>query len=284
MLLTSHIVAPHSTISEIFMARNDSMSVVVPAVEKALDIMEFIAQRGSSATIKELSVHLSIPIATAYRTVRYLCNRRYLTEQSQGTYVIGPQFLHLAHLTTKQSSLHIEAEPVMRKLATLTGQTTQLGILQELGVTYIEQIMPTTPVSIVAALRTVLPVNVSACGKVLIAHLLPYDQEEFLRAADLAANTPNSIVDKALFQQELETVKANGYALDREEYARGIGCCAAPVCDYRGQVIAAVGITGHIADYSSEESLKRLVSYVKSAAEEISRILGGSHPPDDLMD
>lgn len=267
------------------MGKNDQ-PLVVPAVEKALDIMEFIAQRGSSVTIKELSVHLDIPIATAYRTVRYLCARRYLAEHAQieGAYILGSQFMQLAHLATKQSKLHIEAEPIMRKLAKLTGQTTQLGILQDLGVTYIEQIMPTTPVSIIATLRTILPVNVSASGKVLVAHLSPHEQDEFLRNIHLVANTPNSIVDKALFREELERVRMNGYALDREEYARGIGCCAAPVCNYRGQVIAAVGITGHIADYTSEQSLERLVAYVKTAAEEISRTLGGSHPSKDPTD
>ncbi len=264
------------------MAKNDQTSVVVPAVEKALDILEFIAQRESSATIKELSVHLDIPIATAYRTVRYLCSRRFLAEHSQieGAYVLGPQFMHLAYLTTRQSRLHIEAEPVMRKLAKLTGQTTQLGILQDLGVTYIEQVLPTTPVSIIATLRTILPVNVSASGKVLVAYLPAHEQEEFLRAAQLAANTPNSIVDEAQFRQELQQIRSDGYALDREEYARGIGCCAAPICNFRGQVIAAIGITGHIADYADEQSLERLASHVKTAAEEISRILGGSRPSE----
>lgn len=258
------------------MKSNGSKPTIVPALEKALDILEYIGQRGAPVMIKEISVDLGIPSATAYRTVKYLCSRKYLKESlpAEGGYVLGPQFLYLAHLISLQLNLTTEAEPVMRDLAAKSGQTTQLGILQDFGVTYIEQRLPATPVNIIASLRTVIPVNISACGKVLAAYLPPSEQTHFLNNARLVAQTPGSIVDPAQFRQELTRVKGSGYALDREEYARGIGCAAAPIYDHRGQVVAAIGITGPIADYSNPDKLEQLIQLVKDAAAEISRNLG----------
>jgi DNA-binding IclR family transcriptional regulator len=255
----------------------EDKTVVVPALEKALDILEFIALRGTGASVKTLASELSIPIASAYRTVRYLCLRRYLAEEAgtEGSYILGSQFLYLADLTTRQSSLISEAVPYMRKLAAATGQTCQLAVLQDNGVTYIEQTLPTKPVTIIAALRTIVPINVSACGKVLVAALPEHQQQHFLQQANLLRQTPNTIVDPILLQRELNQVRRDGYALDHEEYARGIGCCAAPIIDHRQHTIAAIGITGHISDYSQAEALQQLIDHVRQAAAHISHVLGG---------
>lgn len=258
------------------MKQNGSKPTVVPALEKAFDILEYIGRRGASVTIKEISVDLGIPSATTYRTVRYLCRRKYLKENqpAEGGYILGPQLLYLAQLITRQSNLITEAEPIMRDLAARSGQTTQLGVLQDSGVIYIQQLFPATPVNIIASLRTVISVNVSACGKALVAYLPPSEQNHFLKNAKLPAQTSRSIVDLDQFRLELAKVKDCGYALDNEEYARGIGCAAAPIYDYRGQVVAAIGITGHIADYNNAEKREYLIQLVKDAASEISRNLG----------
>lgn len=249
---------------------------VVPALEKALDILEYIAQRGTYVTVKEVSNGLGIPLATAYRTIKYLWSRKYLQTKSEagGEYYLGPQLLYLAHLITKQFDLISIAKPVMNELAAKSGQTAQLGVLQDFGVVYIEQALPAKPVNIIAALRTVIPVNVSASGKVLVAHLPAGEQDFFLKNAHLPPQTENSIVDIDEFKQELQKVKEQGYALDHEEYARGIGCAAAPIQDCTGQTIAAIGITGPIVDYIDARKLEHLVQLVKRAAAKISQELG----------
>jgi DNA-binding IclR family transcriptional regulator len=69
-------------------------------------------------------------------------------------------------------------------------------------------------------------------------------------------------------------VRQQGYALDQEEYARGIGCVAAPIWDYRNQAIAAIGVTGHIKDYTEEDNLAHVIQQVTDAAQAISRSIG----------
>jgi len=248
---------------------------VVPALEKALDIIEYIARKGSYMTAKTIANDLGIPSATTYRTINYLCSRGYLQEEAngEGRYYLGTQLLHLANLMSNQMDLVQIAKPVMQELASKTGQTAQLGILQKDHVIYIDQVLPVTPVNIIAALRTPIPLNVSAAGKVLAAYLQPERQTALLEQISLRQQTPNSLSGVDAFKEELHTVKVTGYALDNEEYARGIGCAAAPIYDYQRQVIAAVGITGHIADYTDEVNRQALINLVIDAAHEISRLI-----------
>lgn len=253
----------------------DKKAVIIPAVEKALDILEFVASQGAPVTAKEIATHLDIPASTTYRTVNYLCDRNYLKEDEQveGRYYLGFQVMFLAHQLTRQRDLIDIAKPVMRDLATQSGQTAQLGILQDFGVMYIDQALPAQPVNIIAALRTHISANVSASGKVLVAHLPPTEQRYFLDHAEFPAQTPESITSKHAFLQELRRVAQQGYALDHEEYARGIGCLAAPIHEHNEQVIAAIGITGRIADYTDDANLRRLIELTKEAARQISHYL-----------
>lgn len=250
--------------------------IAVPAVERALNILEYLGEKGAPATLKEISSTLGIPAASTFRIVRYLCSRGYIEEDAniQGRYELGLQLLRLAHLLDRRLDLRTIAVYPMRRLAEESGQTAQLGILQGYGVMYIDQAEPREPVSIIAALRTILPVNVSAAGKVLVAYLPPKEQEEFLERAELRAQTPKSITDKASFKAELERVREMGFAIDDEEYARGIGCLAVPIFDHTGTNVAAVGITGHIIDYRDKDRLGCLIQLVQEAAGEISAKMG----------
>lgn len=254
---------------------SEKKAVVIPAVEKALDILEYVATQGTSVTAKEIASRLDIPASTTYRTVNYLCDRDYLKEDKQfdGRYYLGFQVMFLAHQLTRQRDLIDIAKPVMRQLATQSGQTAQLGILHDFGVVYIDQSLPAQPVNIIAALRTRIPVNVSASGKVLVANLPTPEQSHFLDHAEFAAQTPESITNKPAFMDELQQVAQQGYALDHEEYARGIGCVAAPIHGDTGQTVAAIGITGSIADYTDPMNLQRLVELTKEAAQQISHHL-----------
>lgn len=260
------------------MASNNSTEktvTIIPAVAKALDVLEYIARREVAASAKDIATDLDIPIATVYRTVKYLCWRNYLkeTDTGDGRYLLGSQIIVLANQMTLQRDLIHLAKPFMRELAAKSGQTAQLGILQDYQVMYIDQALPARPVNIIAALRTGIPVNVSASGKVLVAHLPENERRAFLRQASLAKNTPKTIVDLEAFEQELQQVIAQGYGLDREEFARGIGCIAAPIRDYRDQVNAAIGITGPISAYLDPDHLQELIRLVKKTAEQISESL-----------
>ncbi|MGI6432425.1 MAG: IclR family transcriptional regulator [Sphaerochaetaceae bacterium] len=246
-----------------------------PAVDRALNILEYLTTV-KSATIKELSEQLTIPIVSASRLVKTLLHRGYLNEKKgySASYSLGMKLLSFSQIVYEQIDLRRIAEKHMRSLSDATNQTSQLGILQKNSVVYIDQTLPRSPVSIIAPLHTALPLNVSACGKVLCAFLPPEERALCIEKAELVKSTKQSITDKQEYASELDKAYSDGFAVDIEEFAKGIGCMAAPILNHTGNIIAAVGITGHIESYIDKDDFERLSKSVQIAAKRISEEIG----------
>ncbi|MBO0685399.1 MAG: IclR family transcriptional regulator C-terminal domain-containing protein, partial [Candidatus Dormibacteraeota bacterium] len=85
--------------------------------------------------------------------------------------------------------------------------------------------------------------------------------------------TSHTITNPAELTAELARVRAQGYAIDDEEYEESLCCAAAPVRDHAGQVIAAIGIAGP-SHRVTPTSLERLLPEVVRAGRAVSRNLG----------
>lgn len=76
------------------------------------------------------------------------------------------------------------------------------------------------------------------------------------------------------FENEAEQIEKQGYATDKEEFAKGIICIACPIYDNSGKVIAAVGISS-LTIYDDINSLTDdKLPLLKQAARSISLKLG----------
>ncbi len=116
------------------------------------------------------------------------------------------------------------------------------------------------------------PCYCTSIGKVLIA----WAGEEIFRrvaAAGFHAYTPATIRNARRLVAELDQVQTDGYALDLEEFERGLRCIAAPIRDHSGRVLAAVGLAGP-SNRLTDQRLHELVEPVTAGAEAISRNLG----------
>ena len=264
---------PNMHLGEIAM---EEKNTIVPAVERALNIIEFIGFKKNNATVKDISDGLNIPMASAARIVKVLTLRGYLAELkgASSTFSLSLKILHLSQAVVRNTELVSLARKHMCVLSEETNQTSQLAILQQGSVIYIEQVLPPKSVSIIAPLHTPIALNTSASGKVLCAWSSKEQQRLIIEAAELVKASEHSIVNKKLFYKELERVRAEGYGMDNEEFAVGIGCIAAPIFDYTGEIIAAVGITGHIAAYRDRVELQKLTEALHKAALGISTGLG----------
>jgi DNA-binding IclR family transcriptional regulator len=58
------------------------------------------------------------------------------------------------------------------------------------------------------------------------------------------AFTENTITSPARLREELEVVRQRGYALDDEEYEKGVRAVGVPVRDIEGNVIAHLSMPG----------------------------------------
>jgi len=85
--------------------------------------------------------------------------------------------------------------------------------------------------------------------------------------------TEKTITDKEELEKELNRIKKQGFALDREENEKDVRCVAAPIKNYQGKVIAAVSISSPVyrIDINKQNHLKKALIEI---TKKISKRLG----------
>ena len=269
------------------------MKAPTNSLERALAILELIERTPGGLRHAEISRHLHIPKSTCSYIVARLESRGYLTrDEETGCFRIGLSTVTLAHGALREVGLRAIAEPALYMLASATGLSAGMGVLDRGRVLVIDRVegaefvRDAVQVADGLALRGAgrsrkyrlradrdigrgLPVHSSALGKVLLAYL-PHQQVLGLIAErGLARQTRKTITSKARLLRELEQVRRQGYATAEEEMA-GIRAIAAPIYSAGSVVTAGVSLNGSPAEAAWADS-EDLVERVKAAARQISR-------------
>jgi IclR family acetate operon transcriptional repressor len=158
-------------------------------------------------------------------------------------------------------------------LAAGTGETTHLAIREGRLVVFIDHELTAQPVGVSVGSGRCEPLHCTAVGKALIADFDQPSLRELLGDAPLTAPVKRTIRTIAKLAMECQKVQKQGFAMDNEEFHKGVRCLAAPIRDASGQIVAAIGISAPV-ERLSEARCKKVVLEVKAAAAEIGNKLG----------
>lgn len=249
------------------------------AVERALGILEAVADCPAGLTNAEVSQRLKIPKSSASYILRTLEQRGYLRRDDEtGKYRLGLKVVSLQHGALLGLDVRALARPVLRHLVERAHLTAHLAILDKDEVIYIERVEAPGFVKMDTWVGRRMAVHCTSVGKALVAHLPRKQVEQILPQHGLRRHTPRTVTSRARFWQELEKVRARGYAVDDEENNLGVRCVAAPVFDSEGNIAASVGVSGTTSQID-RHSLPHVAELVRDAARNISRQLGYRPPP-----
>jgi DNA-binding IclR family transcriptional regulator len=110
-------------------------------------------------------------------------------------------------------------------------------------------------------------------GKALLAHQSKEEMNRIIQGIRLKPYTKNTIISKKGLKEELQEIREKGYSLDRREIEEEVECIGAPIRDHRGDVIAAISISGPQRKIGTPHEAQ-FVSQVVEAAALISSRMG----------
>lgn len=215
------------------------------SVSKAFQILEAVAESGDRglpfARIVECT---SIPKASAHRLLRELADLSALAfDPTTRHYRGGLALARLGASVSADYDLRRTARPHLEALQAETGHVATLGIRNDDEGIYVDKIEPSDfGIRLHSEVGKSFPLHCTGMGKVLLAHASSGEVQR-ISQRKLAALTKNTITDEKELRAELERVRADGYALDREEITRGLMCVAAPVYDAHGEIAGAMSCT-----------------------------------------
>ncbi|MEU7861707.1 IclR family transcriptional regulator [Nonomuraea sp. NPDC049141] len=213
----------------------------VQSVERALDVLEALAEHGGEAGLSEIAAKTGLPFGTIHRLLQTLLARGYVRQESDRRYALGGGLVRLGGIA--ESMVGVWARPYLSKLVSLSGETANLAVLEGDFIVYVAQVPSPRRLRMFAEVgRRVLP-HSTAVGKVLLAGR-PADEAVavFVRTG-MPRRTPNTITDTEGMLTELGRVRDRGYAMDLGEEELGVHCLAVPVHD-GNRVVAAMSVSG----------------------------------------
>lgn len=246
----------------------------VQAVDRALAILETLAEAGRPMGLVELSTRVGLHASTVHRLLATLGKRKFVVQDPQtGRYRLGMRAFEVGSAAIQQVELREIARPFLRWLMEETQETANLAVLMDGEVVYIDQVESQNLVRMFTRVGRRVPAHCTGVGKILLAGLSDDEVMRVLDARGLPRFTPHTIVDLRELLKELQRVRASGYALDNEEREVGVRCVAGPVRDHEGRVVAAVSISGP-SSRITEDRLPQLIAAVLTATSRISTELG----------
>ncbi len=221
----------------------------IAALERAMDIVMLFQQEKRELGVTEISRLLGLHKSTVHRCLNTL-ERRGFVQQNPATsrYWLGIKFYILGSLYTEKMSLCPIASPFIQELANQLNEAVHLAVLdrfcgENLQVIVIDKVETRQRLSITPSIGSGAPVHCCGVGKAMMA----FAGEEILNKLLQYPFTPftvHTITDRDTFLQELEKIRSQGYAVDRDELEMGLTCVAAPIFNHRGEVVAAVSTSG----------------------------------------
>jgi IclR family acetate operon transcriptional repressor len=229
----------------------------VQSVERALSLLESLADLGQEVGVSDLRSATGLPFGTIHRLLGTLVLHGYARQNPEThKYTLGPRLLRLGDAAGRHFA--VWARPFLTELMELSGESANLAMLEGDHAVYIAQVPSRTHhVRMFAEVgRRVLP-HSTAVGKVLLAFRPRPAVEALLDRTGLPPRTSRTIVDRDRLLAELEVVARQGYAIDDGEEETGVRCVAVPVFGV-GDSVAALSVSAPEGRLP-RESYERLV-------------------------
>jgi DNA-binding IclR family transcriptional regulator len=245
----------------------------VRVLDRAMQILSCFDNSNPERGVSEIAQIVGLHKATTHRIVVTLLNGGYLERAADGErYRLGLRLAEMGLTVMRRLDFRREAIPHMHALQERFGETCDLSVFSRGEVLYLEVVQSRHALRIASRPGQRMPVHCTASGKVLLAFLPDKDLAQSLREP-LRRSTANTVISQERIMEQLEEIRAQGYAIDDGEFEEGVRALAAPIRDNTGKVVAALGMPGPAARMDAQ-FIAEVAPALVAAANDISAHMG----------
>src|SRR5260221_1833998 len=259
-------------------ADSDPRDGGVQSVDRALLIIETLAEDDEGYRLSDLSVRPGLSPSTVHRLLATLEKRRFVQfDRYESKWHVGAQSFAVGATFARRRNFVAQAMPYLRKLRDRTRETANLAVVDD------ESIIVLTRMESREIMRSLTKVGgrvamvASGVGKAVLATYADADVNAIIRHHGMPRLTEKSIVRPGELFRELEKVRRQGYAIDDEEACMGLRCIAAVVYNDCSEPLAAISVSG-MTSRITDARLPALGETVREVAAELTLSLGGVMP------
>lgn len=245
------------------------------SLEKALCVLDFIGEKGTPKTAKEISSGVSISISSAYKILTTLVGADYLTYDALGKhYALSSKFIRFSGRMREVRTLGGLIRPYMLEIADLTHETVHFGVVEGFYGVFMEKVNSSHVIGVQTRIGTKYPLDRGATAKILMAFMDEEKFEDFCNDfLDDGSDSGLSRIEAA--REKREEIRKQGFAATSEEVNPDVSAVAAPILGYGKSLIGSLAIAGPCERFTSEK-VEEYTRLVIAYAKKISLVLGAA--------
>ncbi|MGC6425247.1 MAG: IclR family transcriptional regulator [Lentimonas sp.] len=243
-----------------------------PALEKGLDILEFLASQPVPCSKSEIGEALERTPSEIYRMLCVLEQRGYV-QKEEGTAAYSPslKLFELGHQHVTTGTLRKAARLPMEQLANEIGEACHLSIQTGIDLLVMMERMPARRVCLAVGEGTTLPLSKTASGSVQLSHL---DESD---VCELLSEDPNfqklSATKQAAFLKNLQKIREQSYEITNSQLSPGVIDIAMPVGIPKTDVFGTLAVS-QLCDNLKSKIIKTNLNAIKNCVSRIHHNLG----------
>ncbi|NDR57156.1 IclR family transcriptional regulator [Pseudoruegeria sp. M32A2M] len=251
-------------------------SGTVQAVDRALRLLEVLADGPGGAGLSELAGHVGLAPSTAHRLLTTLQQRGFVQHDTRsGRWLVGHRAFSVGEAFSLRRNLVAPAYPFLRQLRDRTRETANLGVIEAEEAVTIAQVESREIMRAIAPPGGSVPVLNSGMGKAIVATWPDAAIARLVERQGLRPMTSKSLGSREAVMREIQRIRSQGFAVDNEEYVVGMRCVAAVVWSATAEPIAAISVSG-LAARLTADATDDIAKEVRSAADQLTRAIGGT--------
>ncbi|MDZ4814712.1 MAG: IclR family transcriptional regulator [Verrucomicrobiota bacterium] len=251
----------------------------IQSLDRALTLLEHVGSPpdGTLPQLSDLAKLMDMDRSSIFRMLNTFAQHKLVSyNQSNRQYQLGTAVFALAGLAGRHLRLPGLVGPHLHNLQKVFGETAHLAVLSGNRAVFIEGVTGRQPVTIRHEVGDSVDLHCTAVGKALLMDHSLATLKELLGSSPLkkfTSHTPHTIKD--VFQQ-ISAHKKEGVSIDDNQRDEGVFCMAAPVRDYHGSIVGALGVSG--ISHRLKPRQKEVAALLLESVASISGLLGWKGP------
>lgn len=251
--------------------------MTVRSVQRALTLLDLLSKKTEGMSLNDIGKQLGLHVSTCHRLLNTMRKLGYVQQNIRDQqYQLGSAFFILINNWSSKADLVSVATPYVNELVEQCKETVHLSILLRNQVYDVYTKECAQRIRATASPGIHMPLYCTAVGKVLLAYQPELKRLKILQSIEIKKYTSHTIKELDVLEQDLEKIRCVGYSINNKEYFPDLSAVAAPIFNYKGIIVAALGIALPDKRFTKEQRAY-LINQVMSTAKFISQKLGYWH-------
>jgi DNA-binding IclR family transcriptional regulator len=244
-------------------AEHGSPSVFI----RSFAVLDYVVRAGRAVLPADVASHLGLPKPTVYRMIEQLEAQGFIQRQFMSRrFSTGTRLTDFAFAILHSSIQYAPRRQILSKLVEEVGETCNIGALDGSQIVYFERVEAKHwSLQLNFHVGSRVPLHCTAIGKLFLAFLPAPKRAILMDQLELGPFTATTITTVKALEAELDQIRREGLAVDREEFIAGVVCLAAPIFNDRHEIAAGIAIQTPSARMPISDAYRHRVALQKAA-------------------